>query len=142
MKQALTKEFLLVDEYRWDTAKRFLESNYAAFAENENPLRIIVTSAEAKRNALQNRRYWKAVLEPISEQVWVEGRQYDKDTWHEYYARRFGYFEEMQLPKGGTPVLRRRSTTEYTVSEFADYMSHVEADAAQEFGVKFPYYEG
>src|SRR5260363_372048 len=50
-------------------------------------LRVIVTAEERKRNAEQNRYYWSAVLQHIAEHAEVGGRRYDKDVWHEYFAR-------------------------------------------------------
>ena len=132
----LYREFILDTEPRWNAAKLFIENNWRGFAEQKIPLRLIITTAEAKRNSEQNKRYWKAVLEQISQQVWLDGQQFSKDAWHEHYAEKFGVKEEIRMPDGGLK-LRRKSTTEYKVREFSDYMTQVEADAAQEYGVRF-----
>jgi hypothetical protein len=97
---------------------------------------LIVTSEEAKRNLQQNKRLWGVVYKQIAEQAWVDGRQFDKDVWHEYYARKYGVCDEMVLPDGEI-ILRRKSTTEMTVTEFGEYMNRVEADAVMEHGVFF-----
>jgi len=97
-------------------------------------VRVIVTSDEAKRNAEQNRRYWGHVLKTIAAQAWANGQQFSADTWHEYLARKFGVCDEMVLPDGEI-VIKRKSTTEMSVSEFSTYMNQVEAYAAQELGV-------
>ena len=95
---------------------------------------LIVTDAQAKRNSAQNRRYWGLVLKTIAEQAWVNGQQFNADTWHEYLARKFGVCEDVTLPDGEI-ITRRKSTTNMSVSEFATYMDHCEAYAAQELGV-------
>lgn len=97
---------------------------------------VTITTTDAKRNDLQNRRYWGHVLRFIAEQAWVDGHQYNKDVWHEHYARKYGVCEDMVLPWGEV-VSRRKSTTEMLVGEFADYMSNIEANAAIELGVSF-----
>ena len=103
----------------------------------KKPLRVIITNKDRRsRNAEQNRRLWKAVYEQISEQAAVEGKKYDKDIWHEFFASKFLPQHEFALPFGQI-VLRRKSTTELSVSEFADYMMQVEAFAASELGVVF-----
>src|SRR5260364_373181 len=53
-----------------------------------------------ERRAEQNRYYWSAVLQHIAEHAEVGGRRYDKDVWHEYFARRFGLCDEVTLPDG------------------------------------------
>lgn len=134
---SLYREFELDNPQRWIAAQNFVQSNMEAMITANTPLRLIVTTAESTRNQEQNKRYWKAVLEPIAAQAWINGNQFSKEAWHEHYARRFGYYEEMKLPYGER-VLRRKSTSEYKVKEFSDYMTHIEADAATEFGVRFP----
>ncbi|THF64336.1 RusA family crossover junction endodeoxyribonuclease [Pseudothauera rhizosphaerae] len=99
-------------------------------------LGVIVTEEERKRNAEQNRFYWGPVLTTIAEQAWVNGRRFDKDVWHEHYARLFGVMEEIVLPSGEI-VTRRKSTTQMTVGEFSEYLDRVQADASQEMGVCF-----
>lgn len=136
----LHREYILDNEPRWHIAKQFIENNWRGFLEQKIPLRIIITTAEVKRNAEQNRRYWKAVLEQIANQVWVDGRRYSKDVWHEFYAEKYGVKEEIRMPTGELKC-RRKSTTEYKVREFSDYMNEIEADAAQEYGVRFLIYE-
>lgn len=132
----LYREFVLDNEPRWNAAKLFIDSNWRGFVDQKSPIRLIITTAESKRNNEQNRRYWKAVIEQIADQVWLDGRKFSKETWHEHYAEKFGIEEEIRMPTGELR-LRRKSTTEYKVKEFSDYMAKVEADAAQEYGVKF-----
>ncbi|WP_211243417.1 recombination protein NinB [Chitiniphilus eburneus] len=130
------KEFVLTAPSVWQALGAFVKANAAAFLHQGSPLRIIVTSSERKRSNEANARYWKGVLEQIATQAWVNGRQYGKEIWHEHYARKFGICDEMRLPDG-TLILRRKSTTEMSSREFAEYMTRVEADAASELGVRF-----
>ena len=132
----LYREFHLRDIGIWNTFVAFVGSNAKAMAEAGTPLRIIVTSAEAKRNSEQNKRYWGLVLKTIAANAWVNGQQFSADVWHEYFARKFGVCEDVTLP-GGEVVTRRRSTTDMSVSEFTTYMGEVEAYAAQQLGVSF-----
>lgn len=136
MSAAIYREFVLQTPAAWHSLVAFIRSNASACADNGNPLRLIVTSDEKKRNAEQNKRYWGHVLKSIAEQAWVSGKQFDKDTWHEYLARRFGICEDVTLPDGEI-IQRRKSTTLMTVGEFADYMTQVEVYAASELGVEF-----
>ena len=133
---ALYREFVLKDQSVWKTFVAFIQANVSAMKQAGTPLRLIVTSAETKRNAEQNKRYWGFVLKTIAEQAWVEGAQYSADVWHEYFARKFGVCEDITLP-GGEVIVRRKSTTQMTVSEFTQFMQETEAYATQTLGVQF-----
>lgn len=133
---ALYREFRIVSPSVWSNLVAFVKANAMACLELDKPLRVIVTQDEKKRNVEQNKRLWGYLYQNIAEQAWVQGRQFDKDTWHEYYARMFGVCEEVILPDGEI-VLRRKSTTQMTVGEFAEFMQRIEAHAATELGVEF-----
>lgn len=133
---ALYREFVLRSPSVWVSLVAFIKANAAACMERGEPIRLIVTTDEKKRNAEQNRFLWGVVYRDIAEQAWVDGRQYDKDTWHEYFARMFGVCEEITLPDGEI-VTRRKSTTQMTVGEFSDFLTKIQAYAADNLGVQF-----
>lgn len=133
---ALYREFVIKNPATWESFMAFAKQNVKALAEGGRPLRLIATSADAKRNNEQNKRYWGFVLKTIADQAWVEGKQYSQDVWHEYLARKFGVCEEITLPDGEI-ITRRKSTTQMTVSEFAEYMTQCENYAASQLGVQF-----
>ncbi len=130
------REFILHSPPAARLLNAFLKQNAGAAVERGKPLRVIVVEEERKRTDAMNRRYWGAVLKHISEQAWVNGRQFDKETWHEYFARKFGVCDDVVLPDGEI-ITRRKSTTQMTVSEFSEFMTKVEANAAMELGVQF-----
>lgn len=134
--QPLYREFILSSGDAAGALVRLIKANGSAFAAAGTPLRVLVTSEEQKRNSDSNRYYWGCVLRCISEQAWVDGKQFDKDVWHEYYARKFGICEEVTLPNGEL-VTRRKSTADMTVGEFSTYINQVQANAASELGVEF-----
>lgn len=136
MSAVLYREFTLRNGGAWQTLVALVKANAPTFAERGEPLRVIVTSEEKKRNAEQNRFYWGALLRDISEQAWVDGKQFDKDTWHEYFARKFGVCEDVMLPTGEV-VVRRKSTAQMSVGEFSEYIAKVQACAAADLGVQF-----
>jgi hypothetical protein len=136
MSAALYREFRVIGPSVWQALVAFVRSNAKAQADKGQPLRIIVTAEERKRNSEQNRFYWGAVITPIMDQAWVNGRQFDKDIWHEYFARLYGVCEDVTLPDGEI-VTRRKSTSDMTVAEFSEYLERVQAHAAGELGVCF-----
>jgi len=133
---AIYREFPLRSPLMWSAVVAFVKANAAACADRGAPLRIIVTEGEKKRNAEQNKRLWGYLYKTIAEQSWVDGKQFSKDVWHEHLARMFGVCEEMTLPDGEI-IVRRKSTTEMTVGEFAEYMTQIEVYAASELGVEW-----
>ncbi|OBR52351.1 recombination protein NinB [Paraburkholderia tropica] len=136
MTTALYREFTLRNGGAWNAVVAFIKANAPTFADKGEPLRLIVTAEERQRNAQQNRFYWGAVLRDISEKAWVDGKQYDKDTWHEFFSRRYGILEDVTLP-GGEVVVRRRSTTLMSVGEFSQYLDDIQGYATTELGVCF-----
>lgn len=133
---ALYREFQLRSPSIWTNVLAFVKANAKACLEKGEPLRVIVTSDERKRNAEQNRFYWGVALRDISEQAWIDGKQFDKDAWHEYFSRKFGVCEDLTLPDGEI-ITRRKSTTQMTVGEFSTYVNQVQAWAANHLGVEF-----
>lgn len=133
---ALYREFQLRSPSIWTNVLAFVKANAKACLEKGEPLRVIVTSDEKKRNAEQNRFYWGVALRDISEQAWIDGKQFDKDAWHEYFSRKFGVCEDLTLPDGEI-ITRRKSTTQMNVGEFSTYVNQVQAWAANHLGVEF-----
>ncbi|WP_186263317.1 recombination protein NinB [Burkholderia gladioli] len=136
MSAALYREFVIRNGSIWSNVVAFVRANAKVFADRGEPLRVIVTAEERQRNAAQNRLYWGAILRSIAEQAWVEGRQFDKDAWHEYFARLYGVSDELTLPDGEI-ILRRKSTSQMSVGEFSTYLNQIQAYAANNLGVEF-----
>ncbi|PRH37750.1 recombination protein NinB [Burkholderia gladioli] len=136
MSAALYREFVIRNGSIWSNVVAFVRANAKVFADRGEPLRVIVTAEEKQRNAAQNRLYWGAILRSIAEQAWVDGRQFDKDAWHEYFARLYGVSDELTLPDGEI-ILRRKSTSQMSVGEFSTYLNQIQAYAANELGVEF-----
>ena len=133
---ALYREFTLKSPGIWPTVLAFIKANAAACAEKGTPIRLIVTSEERRRTKEQNAYYFGVVLRDIAEQAWVDGQQYSQAAWHEHMAEEFAPREEMRLPDGRLHQ-RRKSTSEFTVREFSEFLAKVQASAANEFGVTF-----
>ncbi|WP_186211287.1 recombination protein NinB [Burkholderia gladioli] len=136
MSAALYREFVIRNGSIWSNVVAFVRANAKVFADRGEPLRVIVTAEERQRNAAQNRLYWGAILRSIAEQAWVEGRQFNKDAWHEYFARLYGVSDELTLPDGEI-ILRRKSTSQMSVGEFSTYLNQIQAYAANTLGVEF-----
>lgn len=83
----------------------------------------------AKRSTEANRRYW-AILHDVSEQVKPEWVRYSAEVWHTYFKTKFLGAEEIKLPNGKT-IIKPHSSADLDRGEFNDYMTQVEAWAAQ-----------
>lgn len=137
----LHREFVIDREPVVLVAHRFVDSNWRSFEAANTPLRLIITTQEEKRREAQNRYYWRGVIQQISEQVWVDGRQYSKEVWHEHLAGMFGVMKELEMPDGSKRLVRK-STTDMSVKEFSHYIEECTAFAAMEYGVRFFVQEG
>ena len=94
----------------------------------EDDYELVLREHRKARSNEQNRRYW-ALLNEIAA-LKVQGRRYEADAWHEYFKGRFIGKEEVTLPNGET-FNRPLSTKGLDVIEFSDYMTQVEAWAAE-----------
>lgn len=133
---ALYREFTLKTPGIWPSVLAFIKANAAACAEKGTPIRLIVTSEERRRTKEQNAYYFGVVLRDIAEQAWVDGEQFGTAAWHEHFAEQFAPREELRLPSGRL-VTHRKSTKDFTVAEFGEYLTKVQASAANDFGVAF-----
>ena len=99
----------------------------------QGPVRVTVEAHKPNRSYEQNARYW-ALLTEISQQApsSMGGEWHSAEIWHEYCAKRFLGMEAGPFGHGV-----RKRTSKLKVSEFADYMTQVEAWAADELGVRF-----
>ena len=91
--------------------------------------RVSIDEQKSKRSAEQNARLW-ALYTAISQQApaHMGGEYHAPDVWHTYLA---GRFLGMEPGPYGTGV--RKSTARLTVGEFSDYMTQIEAWAAEQF---------
>lgn len=85
---------------------------------------LVLRERKAKRSRDQNRRYW-ALIRECAETVWIDGRQFKQDTWHEFFRREFIGKTEVEMPSGEL-VSQGISTTTLSVAEFTDYMQRIE----------------
>jgi len=123
--------FILREDRNAQALYAFLRANWKACVAQGKPLAVQITDAKAKRSTQAN-RYYRAVLQQIEEQAWVEGRQFSADAWHEMFKRQFIGF--IDLPGGG---VQGQSSTTLNTEEFNIYTQRVEAYAATELGVQF-----
>lgn len=118
----------------------------------DGSVEIAIRPRRKARSASQNALMWGARLRDISEQAWVQGKQFSEDAWHEY-------LKAEHLPEGDEPNIAelvkdptkyhkwewlpdgsRRlagSTTHLTTKGMTLYMTQVEAYCAGELGVLF-----
>lgn len=112
----------------------------------EKPYEVVIGLWSKRRNSEQNRLMW-ADLRDVSQQVFVDGRKFSSEVWHEYFKREHLPEKfETGITKAGykkwdyTPVGERvliGSTTNLTTKGFAEYLLAVQAEAQTEYGVRF-----
>lgn len=138
MSATIYREFTLSAPAVWTAVTAFVKANAAAMVSKGKALRIIVTEDDADRLDEQIAYYFGVVIKTISEQAWVDGRQFSKDAWHEQLARDFLPPIEIQLPDGEI-VIRRQSIArgKIGVKAMAKFTQDVTVFAASELGVVF-----
>ena len=123
--------FILRERRHLDALMAFIAGNWEAMAAAGKPMAVELAEEKKKRSLAQNRRYWQ-ILNQISDQAYIEGRQYSQECFHEVAKRKF--IGCLDLPGGGTIGM---STTDLSTGEFKTYCDQVEAWAASELGCQF-----
>lgn len=123
--------FILREDRNASALYAFLKANREQAAKSGKPLQVEVTEEKDSRSLAQNRRYW-SILQVIAETGWIHGKQFDREAWHFFFRKRF-----LPCLDGPDGLVIPTSTTKLSVEEFNEYMTQVEAFAAQELGVEF-----
>lgn len=89
---------------------------------------LVLREHRRARSSEQNKRYWALVGEIAAQPV--RGQRFVADAWHEYFKGKFIGKEEIKLPNGEI-FNRPISTTTLDVLQFGEYMTQVEAWAAE-----------
>lgn len=139
-----TRKILLRTQLQRETAMRVLQN---APLDDAKPIEFLLREEVKARKLDQNALMWSGPLSDIAEQAYVRGRQFSAEVWHEFYKREYlpeefdpelckeGYRKWAYMPNGERTLIG--STTQLTVRGFAQYLTKVEAYAAQELGVQF-----
>lgn len=112
----------------------------------DKPLELIVREEVKARKLDQNARMWSGPLKDLSEQAWLEGRQFSPEVWHEFAKRNFlpdefdpelcleGYRKWGFDPAGERVLIG--STTQLTVKGMSQYLEQLYALGGS-LGVEF-----
>lgn len=119
-----------MSERKWkvtpENVRKVMEFIWSQVKDISEPMELVLRPAKSRRSVEQNARYWRLMRE-LSSIVWLDGRQYSPEIWHEYMARTFIGSED--LPGGGVKAI---STTTLNVEQFGDYMTQIEAWCAEQ----------
>jgi len=114
--------------------------------DQDKPMQVTVEPYRPVRKKSQNDLMWSGPLKDISEQAWLDGRQFSAEVWHDFMKRNLlpdefdselckdGY-QKYDFDPGGERILIG-STTQLTVKGFAQYLEALMAFGAN-LGVEF-----
>lgn len=104
-------------------------NNLGVWLEANAELEVCIRPYNSKRSIEQNRRLWFLYRE-ISEKVFIDGRRFSQDVWHEFLKRKF--IGCIEMPNG---QLMGISTTKLSVQEMSEYQEKIISWASMEHGV-------
>lgn len=131
----MNKVFVLRDLMQAKRLWAFLKANAKACAQANRPLQITITYYKKQRSIPQNKMLHK-LLTIMVENAWVNGRQYDLETWKEHLRRTFIGVEEIELPSGEV-VERGISTTTLDVEDFSIFLDQVQHFMTTTLGLEY-----
>lgn len=134
----LYREFVLRGRADWAEVVSTVRAAAPYMAERGRPLRLILADEGADRLEEQIRAYWKAVIEPIADQVVVDGQRFSPRAWHKHMKSRFLPPVELRMPDGTVAEIEPSiARGEITIARMAEFTREVEAHAAADLGVIF-----
>lgn len=117
----------------------------------KRPLEVLIREKPKARTLDQNALMWAGQLKDISEQVWIGGRTFSAEVWHEHFKKEFlpeisdvdfelkvknaETYKKWDFDPSGERVCIG-STTALSRVGFAEYLMQIEAFGA-EYGVQF-----
>lgn len=104
-------------------------NNLGVWLESNAELEVCIRPYNSKRSVEQNRRLWFLYRE-ISEKVFIDGKRFSQDVWHEFLKRKF--IGCIEMPNG---QLMGISTTKLSVQEMSEYQEKIISWASMEHGV-------
>lgn len=110
------------------------------------PVEVLAREEVKARKPDQNAALWAGPLRDISEQAWLDGRQYSPEVWAQYFKRQLlpesfdpeltmENYAKWAIDPAGDRVLIG-STTQLTIKGHAQYREAIEAFGAS-LGVRF-----
>lgn len=138
-----TRQAFLGNEMNREAAKLLIDK---APLDPLRPLEVLIREQVKQRGLDVNSLMWAGPLRDISEQVWVQGRRYSAEVWHEHFKEQYlpeefdpeltkeGYIKWDTTPSGKRVLIG--SSTDLTVKGFSQYLEQIHAFGAGE-GVHF-----
>lgn len=134
--------FLLNDDIR----QRAIAAIQNAPIDPLRPLQVLIREAPRKRKLDQSSLMFAGPLRDISEQAWLDGKQFSVEVWHEFCKRHYlpeqfdpelclESYTKWAVDPGGDRVLIG-STTQLTVKGMAQHIEQITA-LGIELGVEF-----
>lgn len=117
----------------------------------DGSVEVIFREYKKPSTQAQRRLMFGYMLDDITEQAWVSGRQFSKVAWHEFFKQQFlpeaytegetleGYEKWIETPTGELRMVG--STTKLTTKGQVNYTERIAAYATQELGVQFSAYQ-
>ncbi len=110
---------------------------------NQGPVILELHLADDKVTDLQRRYYHGYVLVNIANQARVHGQQFNVNTWKNHFRKKYlgTRIDTVIDPMSGITYKDevRVSTEDLGVKKYSELIQVVTAEAATEWGVKFPY---
>lgn len=128
-----SRTFILRERAHAESLIAYLKEHAGPAAAAGKPLAVTVSTYRQQRTPKQNGMLHK-LIEAIEEQVVIDGRRFDLETWKEQIRRKFIGTEEYVMPDG-TRAERGMSTTGLNVAEFSKLIDDVRAWAINELNV-------
>ena len=132
------REYTLRGRADWAEVVATVRAAAPTMARDGRPLRVILVADDQDRLEEQVKAYFSLVIEPIAEQVWVDGRRFEAKAWHVVMKEKFLPSREMRLPDGTVKMVQPSiARGEISVRAMSEYMTKVASHASSDLGVQY-----
>lgn len=100
--------------------------------------RITIIKHRARRSDAQNRLYWPAYIEPITDYLKAQGFAVTEGDVHEHLKGLYLRKSVVNTETGEVLGETVRSTTDLNVSEFSEYLDHIAVLAQEKWAMELP----
>ena len=78
----MKRQFILRAPEHKDALLRFIDQNWHAMSKSSEPMQVMVSAYRGSRTNDQLAAMWAGILQPMAEQIWVDGKRFSAEVWH------------------------------------------------------------
>jgi hypothetical protein len=80
----MKRQFIIRAPEHKDALIRFIDQNWHAMSKTGEPMQVLLSAHRGSRTNDQLAAMWAGILQPMADQIWLDGRRFSAETWHQH----------------------------------------------------------